>query len=1729
LYSPTIDPEHQEGDERFGTDPLIATFELRDTWGNLITMGDFPEGESSWLLFFDASLAPGNYQLSSSVSGKGKNVFVPLLEIAGERRSFKSYDPTINVGDTLWREGVRFSTEESGCSLNIYDGDGPTELMMRLVYPNGERRNLTIPDNRSWLSYEVLDQPGDYAVELRQTDTALQATNALRFRVSCNDVKVPLELEPDLTNQAHPIEVVVIDSSGNPLEFPYTIEGEESRLVSLKEHLGYELLETQIEGGEATGTGQARFGPEGGKVTFVLERFIAIPEPDIQVSIGKELRIPQLEPKISLSPLVTIAVPDIQSSLAFPDFSLTAQFSSDQAFLCQTPTWHIEVSNTGKLGSAFSLQASLPQGVLVLSGSTTWQAYLAPGETTSYDLQFELTPQFDPTQAFRAQLSGFFEPRQAEAFVELLRPEVSLERISPKGELYAGDEAVIRYSVTNPGKQPVAFRLEPAFANLEPLDLPERLTVPAQGSASTEFKVKVSEGIGAMQVIPFACDPLALELHAAQDPSIYREEVNPPPSLPVALQSTTVSIDMAAYKLPVVKGLVLVQMLPEGVSYLSGSTFINGEAAADPVKAANALIFELPDVSLATLSFRVRSEQPYLATTEDSSLIVLGKEPELLLGKPEALELYQTAVPLQSFSLRTRQRSGAVILNPANFSLIRSGNTTALSADTPLGDTVKLFINNKPVADTLIGTKTYDESLGRQTFDYVGLELDQGPNRIRLESRNTEGRLLRDVITVYIAGTPHMVGLKPLSPLVADSNTPLLFEVRVQDAWGNVPPDSLITFEIDGAEASGEDATEQQSGFQVQIEDGLGQLSLKPLSSPGVVTLTSMLSKELGSASFEIKSNLRDWIVVGNASAGLGLNDSSYFGLEGSVFARGRIFDSFLLTLAAQYPLEPLGLFGETNFTGQNNDFPLTGSSDIYAQDAYSQQGIYARLERDQSYLQYGDFVTALEGPYLNISRPYTGLSSSWYLGDFRLVSYLSQAALGDLITDLYIKTDGTRIYPLPHSQILQDSLQLSTVKGDCESPQNFINDDNDPLIRELKANLDYSLDKTGIIRLNFPLPISDTEGHCYYLVANYALEPGSAAEYDWQFGAQAFYQLEGLGLRLGHYQENMLGSNYNRVSSAGLLFSYGKLQGSLDLALGQNQDSSGLALSTQVSYSADKLGLELRYSLTSSGYRSATLTSDASSGQQLDAGLSYSLSPEIGLSGTLSLGQAYQTGDSSFGLSGQARFSGGFDLGFAEHSSSLFGLTYQKSNADSGVNLLLGSNLSQLFGFDNTEFSISHQQLLFGTTPSSTDFSVGFELLDNLSLRFTDRLIWGQGNRFIVGFDSGFSNRDALHMLCPLTLCPRLESARDIGETQLSGEYELSNSPETDAGRLLFNLNTAYPINDKLSLKFAASQITDLQDSTGSELGLSLGADYQTKELLASVNYDLHFGSSFKQGFNASSTFDLNNELSAQLGLDYLLDSSSNPEQGLKFSIAAAYRANLLSVLTRQDLRFGRYAANLATDLLGDTRLNFQVADDWSLRAGYIYALEPDLGFRDQFSLGATKLIWPGTSLAGYARLFHNWQDGSFSTGASLELSQNLGCGVNLIGGYNFFDGLGPNYGAHFGQNGAFLRLDLVFDEDWRCGAAELSGKIQTIDSKALAGVRLELLDSNDTLLESTLSDEFGRYSFKRLVPGDYQLRLNVPYGFDSDLAEAGVIKARLELAWAETKIMDFAFSELP
>ena len=1433
-------------------------------------------------------------------------------------------------------------------------------------------------------------------------------------------------------------------------------------------------------------------------------------------------------------------------SMVFAQSELMLEQSLEhtQGLACQLNTLNIVVTNNADSAVEYTLGELLPKGIILQDKSLesiSWFDKLGPQESKTYSLDFNLSAQAATNLEFKAVLEANGQTFSQTTSLEKLSLEASLSRLGD-GVLYAGDSVNYQLAIRNPLAQAISVNLQTATVRLSVTNMPESVNIAANSTAVVDIQAKVnSTGNVVLQVLPYVCNSFASEQAASNAVSI-REEAIAAPSLPAIQQTTTVSLDLAAYQLKNILGLVVVQKLPAGVGYLANSSLLNGQSIPDPKQYEDELIYELADFNIGQLAFRVVHSGEYIVSKEDITVIALTPEPILIVGDENVLEHFQNAQIVKSNTV-VRERVGAVILKPTNNSVIYSGNQTSVSADMPLGADYSLLVNGQAVAADKLGEKTTDSGLNRQTLDFYGISLKEGPNQLILNTINEAGQAVSDEITVFVAGQAAKVSVIPLSDLVADSNAPLKFAVTALDAWGKIPASKYLSFEIDGADAGIADADPQRVGYQVKLTDGYGELLLAAVSEAKEITISALTDKKISEHKFDIQSNLRPWIIDGYGSVGAAYNlnkGSSAVGVEASFFARGQIFDNYLLTVAANYPTKALGLFGSNPYENAYEAFPVTGSSGTYAQDAYSQDGVYARLEKDQSYIQYGDFNTQFNGELLQLNRPFTGLSGKYKDNAITATAYLSNEAVSDMVRDQFIKANGIHVYNLGRQdEILPDSLNLKVIKASCESPLKLVND-NDPLVKDLVAVNDYSLDeRAGILRLNFYLPPFDAKGQCYYLQANYQLKNKNAQK-ALQYGGQLNYNLGNASLRAGAFQENAADDKYSRVVAAGAAYNSNNLRADLELAYGQDQDSSGLAATVQLAYQQDALTTEARYRYYSDSYRSNVVSNSAQAGHEITTSLNYAVSPELQLS-TDATYTSYSK-DNSSKLSSNFRvaytnkddyYIGSSFIG--RQAGANFGIGYSLNRANlSELRALLGLNVRDLVGINGTEFSISHAQGTNLSTKSTTKFSISYQVLENLSVRFTDQLVWGNSNSLLIGFDSGFSNNEILSTLCLTQFCEFNDPRMNLGTTVLTAEYSFAGGLNSKAGHLRLGLNTTYPISDEVSLEAGVSQNIDLNNSQ-SNTTITAGAAYNTQDLKANINYDISFGVSTKHYLFAGTTFALDQNLYGSVNAEY---NSSAQGQGSKFSLAGAYRGSRMSVLANHTIRFGLYALNSNTEIYGDTRLNYFFADNWSLRAGYIYAYNDNLGFRDMYSLGATAYPWDGGSISAYGRFFNDWKNSNSSLGATVELAQDIGCGVQGVAGYNFMDGTSANHGSNFGQPGLFIRLDVAFDEEWKCGTGSIgdlvfldanANGLQDENEQGIAGVKLELYNSNKELLKTVYSNAEGKYEFSNIGAGKYFIRVEVPYGYslspqyigenkelDSDINSA-TGQADLELGWAQ------------
>ncbi len=1683
VYSPSIDLD-ELGDERYDDRPLEAAFRLLAPGGEALAAEAFTLAPSGWHVLFDGPADAGRHRLRSDVQGNGKNVYLLRLETEFADVALHGEQVTVNVGGRAWQPALTFeiATTER-CELAMYDGDGADELEAILLLPSGVEVVPTISEDLAWSVQPLPRMQGRYTVQLRLPPQATQATNAVRFELRCSGAAVPLPLVPPATLVAPEpgaIVVEVVDLQGRLYDLGHRVEGRFERTVTLDDDEATLLVGIEAAGGEIVGVRSVAFGLEGGSVRFVVDhvaRRVPLPEPRIELDPLMPLPrptpsvvadLPPLQPLPRPLPSVALLPPEAAPADPLPEatppppapamLELARDLLPDALVPCQVADVRLTLRNVGGTAASYDLRALLPVGVALVGAplgedrTLVWSGVVEPGTTAEhvYRIRMETGAAEALTLAAQVAWSGpdvgdVGDVDQVGDVGTLRRAplDVTLVLVGDERTLYADDRIVVELRATNPLDRPLTLWLEPVVSSRVALvEGPTTLELPAAGVGSARFTLAGREpGAAAFQVVAHACDPATAEVATPGTATSFRLTLAPVPEFPAPTLSTEIEVDLAVAGLPVLDRLTLVSRLPDGARYLAGSSRVDGAPVDDPREVDGALVFEFTGAAGAAagrVAYTVLHDDAIVTSDADHTIVAWTPRPEVLLGDPDALERLLREAPAPAPAPVERERVGVLIVDPVAGVIVRSGTTIRVTVDADLGHEVRLFVDDEFVSADRVGQLTRDTGLGRQTLQYLGVPLQPGPNRLRVESE-FEGALLHDAVEVHLAGAPATVALRPLAPLVTDTIEPLRFEVLVADAWGVAPRDSFVTIDVAGGAVAGRDADPQRAGHQIAFRDGRGVLELAPFAEPGRFSIFAAVGLAVTEVDFEVAAEARPWIVNGIGSLGVHYRDGVRFGASGSLFARGALFDDVLLTLALQVPFEPIGLYGDPN-----ERFPVVGSSGAQNADAQSRHGIYARLERGPNHLQYGDFLVDFAGGLQSV-RSYTGLSGAWAsAGGFGVRAYAAYVPLRDLVAGLELPSDGTSAYRLPNAPLLPGSLRLEVVKRDRLDGRLLL-DDGDPQLRPLRPGADYTVDEAvGLVLLVRPLTLVDEAGHPYLLLASYRLVDVDDGPAFAQVGVQASYDLGGVTLRAGFAEERRAADAFERLASVGAAVDAGALTADLDIGFGSDASGGGLGVALSARYEVDTLRAEADYRFFGVGYRGGGVTDDAQAGHAAKIGVAYALTSEWSVGANAQASSSTVSGDLDLDGRLLAAYQGAGDVLLGDRFVGSRPRLEVGVQADAaGVRALGSVALRDVLGLAGSEVRVAHLQGLGVGVRSVTDFSLAYRLSDALELRLTERLLWGQGHALLVGLQSSFEHAELARRACAAGV-GRCDpgAALPLGRSTLTAQYEVPGGVDAATGSLRLGLDTRYPLTERLRVEGSLAQVFDLDDPDRNATVATAGLLYDGETLDASARYEIRFApDGVKQVATAGATGALGSDTFGSVQFRFLDDPAAVVRQGFGVSVAGAYRGDRLTLLAHHRATVGNLQADGATEFEGDTQLSWRLSPAWELRAGHVYQQRPGDGFVDVVSLGATVHPWSGGSIGVYGRLFHDWAADLWSPGVGLEVAQGLGCGFYGVVGVNVWDGVGTDRGAVFGEPGVYLRLDAVFDERWRCGRLGVGG----------------------------------------------------------------------------------------
>ena len=308
------------------------------------------------------------------------------------------------------------------------------------------------------------------------------------------------------------------------------------------------------------------------------------------------------------------------------------------------------------------------------------------------------------------------------------------------------------------------------------------------------------------------------------------------------------------------------------------------------------------------------------------------------------------------------------ILDPTPETVVDIPATT-VTLQFPKGAQVELLVNGVSVDSKLVGRTETNTKNNTVTQTWYGVGLQDGENTITAQTL-VNGVLTKSTpVLVQVRGVPKQITLRALETRIpANGRSTATIEGQLIDASGNRSNrDAIVTIKATAGEFVGTDASAEQPGFQVKVEQGRFQARLRS----GLQAQTVRVQVNIGDldafTEVVLETDLRSSLVTGVIDLRVGKRGTDFYrsfrdflptdkdfstqvDLHSAVFATGDV-GGWLFTGAYnsdrnlnQTCDNVTRLYRDSQFCEQG--YPVYGDSSTSEVLTPSQDSIYAKLER---------------------------------------------------------------------------------------------------------------------------------------------------------------------------------------------------------------------------------------------------------------------------------------------------------------------------------------------------------------------------------------------------------------------------------------------------------------------------------------------------------------------------------------------------------------------------------------------------------------------------------------------------------------------------------------------------------------------------------------------------------------------------------------------------------------
>jgi uncharacterized repeat protein (TIGR01451 family) len=436
------------------------------------------------------------------------------------------------------------------------------------------------------------------------------------------------------------------------------------------------------------------------------------------------------------------------------------------------------------------------------------------------------------------------------------------------------------------------------------------------------------------------------------------------------------------------------------------------------------------------------------------------------------------------------------------------------------GTHLLLRVNGERVPESRVGRRVTAAIAGLEAWEYIGITLQPGVNVLELAPPRMAGR-----VAVRVVAPAAVAWLELYGPRVApaDGKSPAVLTLTVTDSAG-VPVGSrtLVTLEATLGRLAVEDLDPSAPGVQVALEGGRTQVPLVAPAAPGRAQVTAASGALRATASVEFVPEMRPLLAVGTLEGIVSLQSlrrpafggvprsgfeqpleqflaeardgRTNAGARGALFMKGRVRDDMQLTLG--YDSDRPTDLRQFRDLVTDRGYLVQGDASVRGYDAQSTGRLYARLDRRDASLLYGDLTTGSSGRSLaNYARSLTGAAAAWggeISGGRAFTSREHSRHTSDELPGRGLSGP----YTLTHAPLVENSERVEVLVRDRDQPARVLSS-------EVKQRFtDYALDPlSGRLIFRSPIPSFDAALNPISVRVTYEV-PGSG-EPAWVHGVE--------------------------------------------------------------------------------------------------------------------------------------------------------------------------------------------------------------------------------------------------------------------------------------------------------------------------------------------------------------------------------------------------------------------------------------------------------------------------------------------------------------------------------------------------------------------------------------------------------------------------------------------------